>query len=163
MDPTKIVELVRDYLFLTSRFEHRKTEYHRRIRLLSRVLTDMIDCDCVFGRHESTCARKVVYEQTEWADALFNEYIHLLTECLSDHLEDRVKPYVCPGSGDTYRNYTIDYKESILTVKCVGEKPSEGELKEWFDETFYYPLEVKTERVESVTGGPTWRPYFWRK
>lgn len=158
MDSTKITELVRDYLYLTSRHLYRKTEYRHRNNLLLNVLTGMIDydCECYFG-HEPNCHRKVIYEKTEWTDELFREYLHLVTECISDHLEDKIKPYVCPGSGDKYRNYIIHHKDSVFIVKCVGENPSEKSLKEWFKDMFYYPLEINCERVESVDGGPNWR------
>lgn len=161
MDPSKLTEMIRDYLYLTGN-NLRKTEYQRRITLVSAVLTNVLmpvckdDEDCIDEyRRETSCLRH--------ADMLFTEYTKMVVEHLARWLDTIIEPYECPGSGDTYRHYAINREQDtgLFTLALVGDKPNEQQLQEWISNEFCYPIKVKIELVDHVTSGPTWRSYYY--
>lgn len=162
MNTSKITELVRDYLYLTSKQSLRKAEYQRRITLISEVMSDTLRSKL---EPEEESIDEYMYRSSQEAKSerdaqtLFGEYLQLVRSPLAKWLDGKIEPYICPGSGDTYRHYVIDKDEESLTIKCKGDPPSQEELKTWLSQNLLYPVEVKLERVAFVVGRPRWQSY----
>ena len=143
MDTTKIPELVRDYLYLTPLV--RKKDYQYRIKLASDVLTDSFNIESE-------------EETTNNMDILYNEYLISVSKYISKYLDGFIKPYTCPGSGDSYRHFIIKYDKEPVIIKYTGTLEKEN-ITEYVNKTLCYSIKINIEHYPKVVGSPTWHSY----
>lgn len=152
MNSEKIVQMVRDYLYLAPFFAHKK-HYLNTIKLAGNVLTDAIyESD----DEESSTSE---FEITRDMKLLYKEYLWFVTLKLAEYLDRVVEPYTCPGTGSTYRHYYIKHEQEPLVIVYQGSELTEEDVNNYIKEFSCYPIKIILERKDHVIGGEDWKPY----
>lgn len=150
MNKEQILQMVRDYLYLTP-YNITKRGYRHCVNLAMCVLTDLAGES---GEDSSDGEFKLTHDMR----LLYDEYRWLVTLKLVNYLDEAIEPYTCAGSGDTYRHYHIKHEQEPLVIICADEILTEDELNVHLEDCLCYPIKIKIERKEAF-GGPTWLPY----